>query len=246
MRLRDRVAVVTGGARGIGAATATVFAEQGAHVLVADLLEQQGEETAAAIRAAGGDAVFQHTDVTREPDCARLMQTAVQRYGRLDALVCCAGILRGSYASVEELDETTFRSVIDVNLIGTYLCVRHAVPHLQRSPGGVVLLIASGAGVRGPSSSFAYGASKGGVHGLALTLEARLAPLGIRVHDVCPAVIDTAMMRGVIATGARVAGRSEEEALASAPLGDPRGLARVLAFLASPDADYVRGTLFTR
>jgi NAD(P)-dependent dehydrogenase (short-subunit alcohol dehydrogenase family) len=184
--------------------------------------------------------------VTREEDCARLMGMAVQHYGRLDALVCCAGILRGSYAPVEELDEATFRTVIDVNLVGTYLCVRRAVPYLKRTGNGVVLLIASGAGVRGPSSSFAYGASKGGVHGLAMTLEPRLAALGIRVHDICPAVIDTEMMRGAVAAGARAAGRSEEEALAGTSFGDPRGVARVLAFLASPDADYVRGTVFTR
>lgn len=244
--LQSLVAVVTGGARGIGAATASVFAEQGARVVVGDLLEGEGQATVAAIRQAGGEAAFVHTDVTREADCARLMDTAAERYGRLDVLACCAGILRGSYASVEELDEATFRAVLDVNLVGTYLCVRHAVPHMQRVGKGVILLIASGAGVNRPSSSFAYGSSKGGVHGLALTLEARLASLGIRVHDICPSVIDTQMMRSVIATGARIAGRSEEEALAATPFGDPRGVARVLAFLASPDADYVRGTIFTR
>jgi NAD(P)-dependent dehydrogenase (short-subunit alcohol dehydrogenase family) len=246
MRLNGRVAVVTGGAQGIGAATAAVFAEEGARVMVGDLLEHEGEGTVAAIRAAGGEAHFMRTDVTIEEDCAQLIDATVQRYGRLDALVCCAGILRGSWSPVEELDEATFRAVIDVNLIGTYLCVRHAAPHLQQAGNGVVLLLASGAGVRGPSSSFAYGASKGGVHGLAMTLEARLAPLGIRVNDVCPAVIDTAMMRGVVAAGARAAGRPEEEALASVSFGDPRGVARVLAFLASSDAEYVRGTVFTR
>lgn len=244
--LQGLVAVVTGGARGIGAATASVFAEQGARVVVGDLLEAEGQATIAAIRQAGGEATFVHTDVTREADCARLMDTAAERYGRLDVLACCAGILRGSYASVEELDEATFRAVLDVNLVGTYLCVRHAVPYMQRVGKGVILLIASGAGVNRPSSSFAYGSSKGGVHGLALTLEARLVSLGIRVHDICPGVIDTQMMRSVIATGARIAGRSEEEALAATPFGDPRGVARVLAFLASPDADYVRGTIFTR
>jgi NAD(P)-dependent dehydrogenase (short-subunit alcohol dehydrogenase family) len=147
---------------------------------------------------------------------------------------------------VDELDEDTFSEVLDVNLKGSYLCVKTAVPWMRRAGGGVILLVASGAGVRRPSSSVAYGASKGGVHGLFLTLEPRLAAQGIRAHDVCPATIDTAMMRDVIVRGALAQGRSPEEALAAAPLGDPSGVARVLAFLASPDADYVRGTVFTR
>ena len=92
----------------------------------------------------------------------------------------------------------------------------------------------------------AYGSSKGGVHGLTLTLTPKLAAHGIRVHDICPGTIDTTMMRSVIVKSAEVAGRSPELALAEAPLGDPAGVARVLAFLASPDADYVRGTIFTR
>ncbi|MEW6750547.1 MAG: SDR family oxidoreductase [Candidatus Latescibacterota bacterium] len=246
MRLQGRVAVVTGGARGIGGAAARVLAEEGARVVIGDVLDDEGEATAAAIRAAGGIAAYVPCDVAREVDCARLVASAVQLHGRLDALVCCAGILRGSYVPVEELNEGTFRSVIDVNLIGTYLCVRQAVPHLRAAGNGVILLIASAAGVRGASSSFAYGASKGGVHGLAMTLEAHLGPQGIRVHDVCPSGIDTAMTRHAITAGARAAGRSPEEALAGATLGDPRGVARVLAWLCSAEAEYVRGTIFTR
>jgi NAD(P)-dependent dehydrogenase (short-subunit alcohol dehydrogenase family) len=246
MRLTNRVAVITGGGRGIGAAAARVFAQEGARVVIGDLLAAEGEATVTAIRQAGGEAEFLRTDVSREADCQALMAKAVALYGRLDVLLCCAGILRGAFVPVEEFDEAVFASVLDVNVKGTFLCAKHAVPSMRQGGGGVILLIASGAGVRGPSSSVAYGASKGGAHGFAMTLEAKLAPLGIRVNDVCPGVIDTDMMRGVISESARMAGRSADEALANTAFGDPLGLARVLAFLASPDADFVRGTIFTR
>jgi len=240
MRLINRVAVITGGARGIGGGAAKVFAQEGAQVVIGDVLETEGNATVAAIREAGGEAVFVRCDVSKEDNCRALMGEAVERYGHLDVLACCAGIMRGSFVPVDELDESTFDSVIDVNLKGCFLCAKHAAPWMRKAKGGVIILIASGAGVRGASSSAAYGASKGGVHGLALTLEARLAPDGIRVHTVCPAAIDTVLLRQVKEVAAA-------PKLALPPgLGDPIGLARVLAFLASPDADYVRGTVFTR
>ncbi len=129
---------------------------------------------------------------------------------------------------------------------GTFLTVKHAVPHLKRSGGGVILCISSGAGVRGPSSSIAYGTSKAGVHGFVMTLQPRLEPQGIRVHAICPGSINTVLKRENVADGARAAGRDVAQALAAAALGDPMGVAKVLAFLASDDAEYVRGTIFTR
>jgi NAD(P)-dependent dehydrogenase (short-subunit alcohol dehydrogenase family) len=244
-RLFGRVAVVTGGARGIGGATALELAREGAAVAIGDALADEGALTARSIVEAGGRALFVRTDVTRREDCRALVAAAVEAFGRLDVLVCCAGILRGAHQSPEELAEATFERVLDVNVKGTFLSVQAAVPHL-RARGGVILLVASGAGVRGPSSSLAYGSSKGGVHGLAMTLEAHLAPHGIRVNDVCPGAIDTEMKRENVRDTARSRGGDPEEALAGAALGDPAGVARVLAFLASPDADFVRGTVFTR
>jgi len=248
MRLQDRVVIITGGGRGIGAATAQAIAGEGGKVVIADVLDAEGEATAAAIRAAGGDAVFVRTDVSREADCNRLVAVAVERYGKLDVVICCAGILRGATLQADALDEATFASVLDVNLKGTFLTVKAALPHLRKAEQGVVLCMGSEAGTKIPSSSLAYGASKGGVHGFAMTLEAQLAPQGIRVNEICPSSIATPMRIENLVDRARAAGRDPEQARAEAlrDAGDPRGVARILAFLASRDADYIRGTIYTR
>lgn len=248
MRLRDRVVVITGGGRGIGGATARVIAEQGGKVVVGDMLETEGEATAASIRAGGGCAVFVKTNVTEAAACAKLVQTAVDQYGKLDVLICCAGILRGAMLQADVLDEATFESVLDVNLKGTFLMVKAAVPHLRKATQAAILLMASEAGTKIPSSSLAYGASKGGVHGFTMTLEAQLAPHGIRVNEICPSSIATPMRIDNLVDRARAAGRDPEQARAEAirEAGDPTGVARILAFLASTDAEYVRGVIFTR
>lgn len=248
MRLSDRVVLITGGGRGIGAAAAQAVAAEGGAVVIGDLLESEGEATAAALRAAGGRALFVRTDITREEECAHLAGAAAREFGRLDVLICCAGILQGAMLQAEGLEPATFERVFAVNVKGTFLTVRAALPYLRKAEKAAVILLASEAGVKIASSSLAYGASKGGVHGLAMTLEAQLAPHGVRVNDVCPSSIATPMRIDNLVDRAKAAGQDPEEARARAirEAGDPMGVARVLAFLASADADYVRGTLFTR
>jgi NAD(P)-dependent dehydrogenase (short-subunit alcohol dehydrogenase family) len=248
MRLRDRVVIITGGGRGIGAAAAHAVTAEGGKVVIADMLEAEGETTAAAIRAAGGDAIFVRTDVSREDDCARLAEAAAKRHGKIDVVICCAGILRGAMLQAEALDAATFASVLEVNLKGTFFTVKAALPYLRKAPQGVVLCLASEAGTKIPSSSLAYGASKGGVHGFTMTLEAQLAPYGIRVNEICPSSIATPMRIENLVDRARAAGRDPEQARAEAfkDAGDPMGVARILAFLASSEADYVRGSIYTR
>jgi NAD(P)-dependent dehydrogenase (short-subunit alcohol dehydrogenase family) len=250
MNLQGKVMVVTGGAQGIGAATAQLCAARGASVAIADINARDGEHVAGSIRAAGGDAWFQRTDIRQEDEVRALIENVRQRQGRLDVLVAAAGVLKGAYLQPEELSPDDFETVLDVNVKGVFLCARHATPLLEASGRGVIIVLASGAGVIGPSSSLAYGASKGGVNGLAMTLAHHLAPRGIRVNVVCPGEIATAMKLGVIAAEAQRAGRSQAEAIAQAQaqgrLGTPEGVARVIAFLASDEADYVRGAVFTR
>src|SRR5512137_444810 len=248
MGLKGRVVIITGGGRGIGAATAHTVAAEGGKVVIGDMLAAEGEATRDAVRAAGGSAVFVKTDVTQEADCLRLAQTAAEQYGRLDVVICCAGILQGAMLQADALDPATFERVLSVNTKGTFLTVRAALPHLRKADKSVILLLASEAGTKIPSSSLAYGASKGGVHGFAMTLEAQLAPHGIRVNDICPSSIATPMRIENLVDRARAAGKDPEEARTQAikEAGDPGGLARILAFLVSRDADYVRGTIFTR
>jgi NAD(P)-dependent dehydrogenase (short-subunit alcohol dehydrogenase family) len=243
-RLEGKVVVVTGGARGIGGATAIRCAADGAKVVIADLLEDEAQETLGTIEASGGAAVFVKTDVTSEEACRALCRRAAETFGRLDVLVTCAGVLQGAYTPVDQLDLDTFERVQDINVRGTFLAVKHAVPYMQGT--GVVLCIASGAGVRGGSSSVAYGTSKAGVHGFVLCVEGNLASRGIRAHAICPGNVDTVLKRDNVVEGAQKAGRDPGQALANAHLVDPAGVAKVLAFLASDDAAFVRGTVFTR
>jgi NAD(P)-dependent dehydrogenase (short-subunit alcohol dehydrogenase family) len=246
MRLTDKVVLITGAASGIGLATAQVCAEQGAALALADLPDAPGLARLAAVLGTGGPPLVVPTDVTDAGACLALVAAAARRWGRVDALIHAAGVLQGAFVPVDELDPAVFRHVVDVNVVGSFHMVRAIVPPMRRAGRGVIVLIASGAGVTGGSSSVAYGASKGGVHGLSLVLQEQLRPAGIRVHDVCPGSVDTPLKRRNVADMAQATGQSEEAALAAAKLADPRGVASALAFLVSDDADLVRGTLFTR
>jgi NAD(P)-dependent dehydrogenase (short-subunit alcohol dehydrogenase family) len=248
IQLSDKVAVITGAATGIGAATALAYAEAGAKVVMGDINELDGQETLKIITKNGGDAKFCHTDVTSEVDVSNLMHAAEDTYGRIDTLVTCAGILQGASVRIEDFDAATFDSVIDVNLKGTFFALKHAVPIMGNSGGGVILCIASGAGIRGGSSSIAYASSKGGVNGLVMTVENQVASLNIRIHTICPGGLATPLKLGQIAQSAKLDGKDPDEAVANAvkSLGDPAGVARVLTFLASDEGSYMRGQISTR
>ena len=248
MELTDKVAVITGGATGIGAASAILYARAGAKVVIGDINIEGGEQTVATIQSEGGAAQFVQTDVNVESEVANLMKTADDAFGRLNVLVTSAGILSGPSIRVDDFEQAVFESVIDTNLRGTFLSVKYAVPIMERSGGGVILCIASGAGVSGGSSSVAYGSSKGGVNGMVLTITPQLAPLNIRVHTICPGSIATPLKLRQIAESAERTGSSPEAAVENArtSLGEPEGVARVLTFLASDAASYVRGTISTR
>lgn len=247
-RLEGRVAVVTGGATGIGGAAAELFAAEGALSVILDHNGEEGRATVERATAAGGRAEFHRLDVRSHEETAGVFGEIGDRLGRVDVLLCSAGVLDGAYRKIADLPEQEWDITLDTNLKGTYLTVRSAAPLLRAAGRSVLLLVSSGAGVRGGSSSYAYAASKAGMHGMQYNFESDLGPDGTRVHVICPGGIATPLKLLNIAQGAEARGEDPEAAVAAArgSLGDPAGVARVLAFLASDDGEYVRGTVFTR
>lgn len=245
--LQGNVILVTGGAQGIGAATAELCAARGARVVIADY-KAGGEAHAADIRARGGMADFLQTDVRDDAQVQALINFARERHGRLDKVVCAAGVLPGPWQAPEEMPLEDFKRALDVNVTGVFLCAKYAAPLLEAGGRGVFVVIASGAGVYGPSSSLAYASGKGGANGLAMTLQEQFAGRGIRVNTIYPGNIITEIKLSVDIARARLEGRPEQDAhdYAREHYGMPEGVAKVIAFVLSEEADYLRGGLRTR
>ncbi|MBI1280954.1 MAG: SDR family NAD(P)-dependent oxidoreductase [Anaerolineaceae bacterium] len=246
--LTGKVVLITGGANGIGEATAKLCVERGAVVVTADMNAEAGERSAAAIRAQGGQIDFIQTDVRSAESVSALMDSIKQKHGRLDKMVCAAGVLRGPWLQPEELPLEEFELTMDVNVKGSFLCAKYATPLLVESDSAVIINVASGAGVIGPSSSLAYGASKGGANGFSMTLANHLKDRNVRVNTLCPGNIVTQMKLSVDVAAAQRDGRSVEDAMEKARqnYGVPEGVAKIIAFMISDEADYLRGALFTR
>jgi NAD(P)-dependent dehydrogenase (short-subunit alcohol dehydrogenase family) len=244
MTLNEKVIVVTGGASGIGRAAAICCGKNGANVVVVDLDKDGLGTCVEEITGAGGSAEGHCIDVREDDQVSLLFSALGEQHGRVDGLIHAAGVLEGALVPIDEFEELTWDKVLDINLKGSFLMSKHAVPLIEKSERGVILLIASGAGVRGGSSSVAYGSSKGGVHGLSLVLAAQLADRKIRVHGVCPGSLATPLKLRQVEKSAKASGGDFEKMAAA--LGDPMGVGKVLAFLVSDDADYVRGSVFTR
>jgi 3-oxoacyl-[acyl-carrier protein] reductase len=192
MRLKDRVAVVTGGGTGMGRATCLLLAREGAAVVVNYSQSQNEAETVAReIEAAGGRAFPCRADVTREDQVKAMMEAAAARWGRLDVLVNNAGwSTRVPHDQLDALTDQIWYKTLDTNLRGPFLCVRQAVPHLRRQPGSSIVNIASAAAFHGAGSSIVYGAAKAGVVTMTKSLARALAP-AIRVNAVCPGLVHT-------------------------------------------------------
>ena len=244
--VQNKVILITGGAQGIGGETARLCAQRGADVIITDIKDETGEELAASLRAQGHKARYERLDVRRHEDAQRVFAGVKERHGRLDVLICSAGVLKAPMQLPDVFPVEVFDDVMAVNVRGIFLCVKEAFPLLEASARGVLLLVGSGAGVQGGSSSLAYGTSKGAVNGMGMTLENHLAPKGIRVNVVCPGSIETELKLRQMRESAEALGQPFDLEDARTRLGDPEGVAALLAFLASDDARYVRRNLFTR
>jgi len=242
MNFKDRVALITGGGRGIGAATAGVFAANGAKVVVSDLDEAPAKEVATPI---GGLAVA--CDVTKRESVQALVDRTIKEFGRLDILVCCAGILRDNL--VFKMTEDDWDSVIDTHLKGTFLAAQATQKHMvERKYGKMVFLSSTSAlGNRGQTN---YTTAKAGLQGMARTLAIELGPFNINVNAVAPGFVETRMTR---ATADRMGVDFEAFKLGAASqipvrrIGQPVDIANVIAFLCSDEASFVSGqTLYVR
>ena len=244
--LSGKRVLVTGASTGIGRATAIRIASEGGRVALFDVNDSDAESTLRTILDSGGDARYWHVDVTDEGKVSSGVDEAANWLGGgIDVLAHLAGILKGSGLEVTDVDESIWDPVIEVNLKGSYIVVKHVARHMIPMQSGVIILTSSGAGVTGGSSSVAYGASKGGAHGLAMTLDTHLSRHGIRVNDVLPGSLETPLKIG--ATEEQLANTGDRERYddTMAGLSSPNGVAAVIAFLASDDADYVRGSVRT-
>jgi 3alpha(or 20beta)-hydroxysteroid dehydrogenase len=234
-KLDGRVALITGGARGQGAAEAELFASEGARVIVTDVLDDDGKQTAARV---GGK--YLHHDVTDEARWKEVVDDVVQDHGRLDILINNAGIYRRE--GLREISLATYRQVIDINQVGVFLGMRAVADTMAAHRWGAIVNISSIAGLRG-GGGFAYVASKWAVRGMTKAAAIQLAPLGIRVNSIHPGLIETPMLHELPGIDSGQADRYMERI----PLGrfaEAREVAKLAFFLASDDSSYSTGAEF--
>ena len=245
MEPRSARILVTGAASGIGRSAALLLAHRGARVLALDVADEAGAALAAEAAGTPGELVYRHADVTDERQLGAAVADAVARWDGIDALVTVAGVMRGQLQDIRTFDEATWDLVVDTNLKGAFLAAKHAAGPMLAAGRGTIVLVGSKAGVSGGSGSYAYGASKGGTHGLAMTLERHLGPKGIRVNDLCPGDVDTPLYRRSIEEAVRNGADPAWARDVLAKLTPPDAIAEVIAFLVSDAASAVRGTVFT-
>jgi meso-butanediol dehydrogenase / (S,S)-butanediol dehydrogenase / diacetyl reductase len=241
--LPEKTGFVTGAGSGIGRATAVELAARGCAIAAFDIDAAAAHATAERIRASGGRAIALAGDVGSSGDVARAVEEAVGAFDGLDIVVANAGI--AVLGTVLEIAESDWNRIISTNLTGVFLTAKHTVGHLIERGGGAIVIIASDAGITGAEGYTAYAATKHAVVGIARCLALDFGPKGVRTNAVCPAFVETAMMERIFATAT-----ADERALyrSSVPLGrfaSPVDVARVVSHLASDDAAYTNGEVYS-
>jgi NAD(P)-dependent dehydrogenase (short-subunit alcohol dehydrogenase family) len=244
MKLRGKVAIVTGAASGMGKAIAVLFAKEGAKVVVSDVNLDRAKETAEEIQAGGGTAMAVHADVAQEEDVQQLIDTTVAAYGTLDILINNAGMM-DNFVPAAELTDELWEKVLAVNLNGPMRTIRKALSIFTEKKAGVIVNIASVGGLYGSRAGTAYTVSKHGVVGLTKNVAFQYAPLGIRCNAIAPGGVKTNI--GTTISSPNAFGM--ERAMAGSNLnprsGEPEEIAAVALFLASDDASFVNGAVIT-
>jgi NAD(P)-dependent dehydrogenase (short-subunit alcohol dehydrogenase family) len=239
-RLDDKVVVITGSASGIGREAALLFSDEGAKLCIADVVQEQGEQTAAECR----DAFFQKVDVSSAESVQEMYRATAEHYGGIDVLYNNAGIMPAEDASILDTDADAWQGVQDVNTKGVYLCCKYGIPHLLDRGGGSVINVASFVALMGAATSqISYTASKGAVLAMSRELSVEFARRGVRVNALCPGPVETPLLMRLFeeTPGAL------ERRLVHLPMGrlaQAREIAYGALFLASDESSYVNGATF--
>ncbi|MDQ6793731.1 MAG: glucose 1-dehydrogenase [Chloroflexota bacterium] len=241
MRLKDKVAIITGAGGGMGRVAATMFAAEGARVVVAEFGEAAGSETVGLIKAAGGEATFVRVDVSSEADARAMVDHAVSTYGRLDVLYNNAGIMPEADHSVVDTDVGTWDTVMAVNVRGVFLACKYAVPRMIDGGGGSIINIASFVALVGCSvPQDAYTASKGAVLSLTRSLAVQFAPHGVRTNAICPGPVETPMLMEWLVKDEE-AKRKRLSRNPTGRFGKPEEIVHLAIYLASDESRWTNG-----
>ena len=239
MRLENKVALISGGARGMGAAEAILFTSEGAKVVIGDVLEDEGRQTEAQINESGGDCLFVRLDVTNESNWQDAVATTVARFGKLDILVNNAGIF--PLGTVEATSEEMWDRVMAINAKGVFLGTKHAIPEMRKAGGGSIVNISSIAGLIGSRGAAAYGASKGAVRIFTKSTAVQYAAEGIRANSVHPGIIETPMSIPTI-LNSREQRDTQINRTPLGRIGTAGDVASGVLFLASDESSFMTGS----
>jgi len=244
MRLKNKVAVITGAGTGMGKASALRFAEEGAKVVVVDINEKNGNSTAASITKAGRDAIFVRADVSKTKEVKNIFKVTIEKYGALHILYNNAGIfLRGIDNCVTEVSEETWNRFMDINLKSVFLCCKYGISEIIKSGGGSVINVSSSAAIIASKNVDSYTATKGAIISLTRSTAVEYASRKVRINCIIPTGIDTPMLN----ESRKKPGWDEEKHLSKIPakrFGKPEEVANMALFLASDEACYVVGAIF--
>lgn len=241
-RLHGKVAFITGAGSGIGRACARLFASEGAHVVIAELMPELGKAAEAEVLEAAGRALFVQTDATDESSIARALDATLLRFGALHVLVNCAGGSIPKDGPVTDIDVSVWDHSLTLDLKGTFLCCRHAIPHLIAAGGGSIVNFSSMVALLG-RPIHAYSAAKGGVISLTRALAASYGPKRVRVNAICPGLVLTERVRARVQGGMLEASKQRDFNTETHPfsIGEPDDIAHIALFLASDESRMIHG-----